>query len=62
MLDSRISSLSPWQRVVYDLCWKVGASQDKEAGKELDRMKAERPDEYKQAFAVWTAIMYEVLD
>lgn len=61
MMDSRITALTPWQRVVYDLCWKCGASQDEEAGRILDRMKKERPKEFERAFEVWEKIMFEVL-
>ena len=60
-MDSRITALSPWQRIVYDLAWKVGASKDKEAAKELERMKKERPEEFEEAFEVWVKIMYEVM-
>lgn len=60
-MDARITALTPWQRVVYDLMWKCGASRDVEAGKELDRMKKERPDEFRTASAVWEEIMFEVL-
>ena len=64
-LDPRIVALSPWQRIVYDLCWSVGVSSDtaviQAKGAELDRMKAERPEEYEKAFRVWEQIMYEVL-
>jgi len=59
-MDSRIEALSPWQKIVY-LCWKVGASKNEDAGKELDKMKLERPEEFEEAFDVWTKIMYEVL-
>ena len=63
-MDSRIERLTPWQRVVYDLCWKAGVSEKTEAkaaGAELDRMKRERPEEYEAAFLVWEAVMYDVL-
>jgi hypothetical protein len=64
-MDFRVDELTPWQRVVYDLCWKAGASPDKEkaksAGRELDRMKAERPEEYKAAFEIWQDVMFDLL-
>ena len=63
-MDARIEALTPWQRIVYDLCWTAAVHHDergKEAGRELDRMKKERSVEYEQAFQVWTTIMYEIL-
>jgi hypothetical protein len=63
-MDNRIDALTPWQQVVYKLCWKVGTAEGEEklkAAAELDRMKMERPEEYKAAFDVWLDIMYEVL-
>ena len=57
-MDARITALTPWQRVVYDLLWNAATG-----GKvpELDRMKRERPKEYAAAYAVWEEIMFEVM-
>ena len=65
-MDARIEALSPWQQIVYKLCWTVGAGKKDDqrvidASAELNRMAKERPDEYEAAFEVWTKIMYEVL-
>lgn len=61
-MDSRIRNFTPWQRIVYDLCWKAGTSKSKAAADELERMKAERPEEYEKALVVWSEICLEVLN
>lgn len=63
-MDSKLEKLTPWQMVVYKLCWTAGTSEKAEAkaaGVELDRMKKERPEEFEAAFRVWQDIMYDVL-
>ena len=65
-MDGRVESLTPWQRVVYDLCWTIGAGNRKEqrvidASAELNRMEKERPEEFKVAFDIWTDVMYDVM-
>lgn len=59
-MDSRITSLTPWQRIVYTFCWSAALGNDRTTA-ELGRMKKERPEEYEKAFEVWTEIMYEVM-
>ncbi len=59
-MDSRILTLTPWQQMVYKLCWSA-AVKDKEAGEELNNLRAERPQEFADAFSVWEKIMLEVM-
>jgi hypothetical protein len=65
-MDERITQLNTWQRRVYDLCWKAGLAEKnspdaKMYGAELERLQAERFQEYEQAVETWTKIMYEVM-
>lgn len=57
--------MTPWQQRVVDLCWKCGTArtdEDKKMyGRELERLKAENPTAYKEAFEAWTADMYDIL-
>jgi hypothetical protein len=41
--------MTPWQKVVFDLLKATGSKESEE----LDRMKAERPEEYDEAFKMW---------
>ena len=58
-------NLNDWQQHVYSLCWSCGTAKNiedrKMYGRELDRLKAERPNEYAQAFQVWEDACYEIL-
>ena len=65
-MDERVSSLTPWQRNVYHLCWSVGTAEKgsperKSRAAELERLKKEDPAEFEKAFKVWVAVMYDTI-